>query len=125
MKNGDGSADVKPIAHLYKTEVYAMAAHLGAPPEVLAVRPTTNTFTLPQGQDEFYFGLPYEELDIAMWHFEHGRSEARLAEDLGIEAAEAAAIYEMIAARQRAASYLGDPPAVLGRASDDPVTPVR
>ncbi|MDH5766919.1 MAG: NAD(+) synthase, partial [Gammaproteobacteria bacterium] len=31
VKNGDGSADVKPIAHLYKTQVYAMARHLGLP----------------------------------------------------------------------------------------------
>jgi NAD+ synthase len=25
VKNGAGSADVKPIAHLYKAQVYAMA----------------------------------------------------------------------------------------------------
>src|SRR5690606_30167394 len=58
VKNGDGSADVKPIAHLYKSQVYAMAKHLGLPERVLAAVPTTDTYSLPQGQDEFYFALP-------------------------------------------------------------------
>ena len=29
VKHGDGAADVKPIAHLYKTQVYALARHIG------------------------------------------------------------------------------------------------
>ncbi|HEX7769885.1 MAG TPA: NAD(+) synthase, partial [Dokdonella sp.] len=55
VKNGDGSADVKPIAHLYKTQVYGMARHLGLPERVCAAVPTTDTYSLEQGQDEFYF----------------------------------------------------------------------
>ena len=58
VKNGDGSADVKPIAHLYKSQVYAMARHLGLPERICAAMPTTDTYSLPQGQDEFYFALP-------------------------------------------------------------------
>src|SRR5215472_4943950 len=55
VRNGDGAADVKPLAHLYKSQVYALARHLGLPDAVLRARPTTDTFTLEQGQDEFYF----------------------------------------------------------------------
>ena len=34
VKNGDGAADVKPIAHLYKSQVYQLAAYLGVPEEI-------------------------------------------------------------------------------------------
>src|SRR5690606_38786963 len=61
VKNGDGAADVKPIAHLYKSQVYALAHHLGLPPAICAATPTTDTYSLVQGQDEFYFALPYQQ----------------------------------------------------------------
>ncbi len=80
VKNGDGSADIKPIAHLYKTQVYAMARHLGLPDEICNAIPTTDTYSLPQGQDEFYYALPYKEMDIALWHLNNGKSAAELAE---------------------------------------------
>src|SRR5690606_26944294 len=57
VKGGDGLADAKPIAHLYKTQVYALAESLGIPAEVRSRPPTTDTFSIPQGQDEFYFSL--------------------------------------------------------------------
>ncbi len=48
VKQGDGAADFKPIAHLYKTQVYALAAHLGVPEEIRRRPPTTDTFSLAQ-----------------------------------------------------------------------------
>ena len=61
VKLGDGAADVKPIAHLYKTQVYALAEYLGVPEEIRRRPPTTDTFSLPQTQEEFYFALPYAQ----------------------------------------------------------------
>lgn len=84
VKNGDGSADVKPIAHLYKTQVYAVARHLGLPDRICDAAPTTDTYSLPQGQDEFFFALPYPQMDIALWGMDHGHSLAEIAEALGI-----------------------------------------
>ena len=46
VKNGDGAADIKPIAHLYKSQVYQLAAYLGVPSEILARPPTTDTYFL-------------------------------------------------------------------------------
>src|SRR5947207_2718078 len=60
VKLGDGTADVKPIAHLYKSQVYQLAEYLGIPEGVRSRPPTTDTYSLPQGQDEFYFSLPYQ-----------------------------------------------------------------
>src|SRR5687768_7783492 len=67
VKNGDGSADLKPIAHLYKTQVYALAKYLGVPAEICSAPPTSDTYSMPQGQDEFYFALPYDKMDLALW----------------------------------------------------------
>ncbi len=72
VKQGDGSADIKPIAHLYKTQVYEMGAYLGVPAEICLRPPTTDTYSLPQGQDEFYFTLPYDKFDLCLYGKNHG-----------------------------------------------------
>ncbi len=67
VKGGDGLADLKPIAHLYKSQVYALARELGLPESVAGRPPTTDTFSLPQTQEEFYFGHPYDRMDLLLW----------------------------------------------------------
>ncbi len=106
VKNGDGAADIKPIAHLYKTQVYLLARHLGLPESVCSAPPTTDTYSLPQGQDEFYFSLPHQQMDLALWAHNHGRSVAELAEAIGISPAHAQAVYQDIEAKRRATAYL-------------------
>jgi NAD+ synthase len=113
VKNGDGSADIKPIAHLYKTQVYAMARHLGLPARVVAAVPTTDTYSLPQGQDEFYFALPYHEMDLALWALNAGRSAAELAGALRIPESRAAAIYSDIETKRRSTRFLHQPPVLM------------
>jgi NAD+ synthase len=106
VKNGDGSADLKPIAHLYKSQVYALARHMGLPAEICGATPTTDTYSLPQGQDEFYFALPYAQMDIALWALNHGRPAAELAPALGITEAQAQHVYNDIEAKRRTTRYL-------------------
>ena len=72
MKNGDGAADIKPIAHLYKTQVYQLAEFLGVPAEIRSRPPTTDTYSLPQTQDEFYFSLPYDKMDLCLCGKDNG-----------------------------------------------------
>ena len=72
VKQGDGAADLKPIAHLYKTQVYALAEHLGVPEEIRGRPPTTDTFSMAQTQEEFYFALPYDQMDLCLWAHDHG-----------------------------------------------------
>lgn len=106
VKNGDGSADLKPIAHLYKTQVYALARHMGLPEEICAAVPTTDTYSLAQGQDEFYFALPYRQMDLALWAYNHGRNAAELARALNVTEAQAAHVYKDIEAKRRATRYM-------------------
>lgn len=114
VKNGDGAADLKPIAHLYKSQVYAMARHLGLPERVCAAVPTTDTYSLAQGQDEFYFALPYRQMDLALWALNHGVPAASLAQALGVDAARALAIFDDIRNKRRATRYLHLPPVLVG-----------
>jgi len=106
VKNGDGAADIKPISHLYKSQVYAMAKHLGLPDAICNTIPTTDTYSLEQGQDEFYFALPYKKMDIALWYLNNGKTEIELAEKLDINPQQAKNIYKDILAKRRTTRYL-------------------
>lgn len=113
VKNGDGSADIKPICHLYKTQVYALARHLGLPESICNTTPTTDTYSLEQGQDEFYFSLSYWEMDIALLYKKQDRSPAELASKLGIDVLAAENVYNDIEQKRKTTKYLHMPPLTL------------
>lgn len=113
VKNGDGAADVKPIAHLYKSQVYAMARHMALPERICTATPTTDTYSLSQGQDEFYFALPYREMDLALWARNNEVPAADLAAVLGIDSKKAQFIYDDIDAKRRTTRYLHQPPVLM------------
>jgi NAD+ synthase len=96
VKQGDGAADVKPIAHLYKTQVYMMAEELGVPALVRQRPPTTDTYSLAQGQDEFYFSLPYDKMDLCLWAKNHGIAPVEVAPTVGLTAAQVERVYQDI-----------------------------
>ena len=114
VKNGDGAADVKPIAHLYKTQVYAMARYLGLPARVCDAVPTTDTYSLAQGQDEFYFALGYRDMDLALWALVHDVPATDLATALGIDISRAEAVYADIRNKRRTTRYLHTAPVLAG-----------
>lgn len=113
VKNGDGSADVKPIAHLYKTQVYELAAALGIPEEIRSRPPTTDTYSLPQSQEEFYFSLPYDRMDACLYARQHGVPAAEVAAAMGLEPSQIERVYRDIDAKRAAARYLHAAPLTL------------
>jgi NAD+ synthase len=117
VKGGDGLADVKPIARLYKGQVYALARELGLPDSVASRYPTTDTFSLPQTQEEFYFGHPYEQMDLLIWGHDEGVAPAELAPRVGLEPDEVDSAYREIERMRVATEYL-HAPAVLVEPSD-------
>ena len=113
VKNGDGSADLKPIAHLYKTQVYRMARHLGLPKDICEAVPTTDTYSLWQGQDEFYYALPYKQMDYALWAKNHQVPAAELAAFLGIPLERAEHVYKDIDVKRNTTRYLHHRPILM------------
>ena len=85
VKLGDGAADVKPIAHLYKTQVYEMARFLKLPATICDRKPTTDTYSLPQTQEEFYFSVPYDKMDLILYGKNNGVSAAEIAPTVGLK----------------------------------------
>ncbi len=113
VKQGDGMADVKPIAHLFKTQVYQLAEHLGVPAEIRSRPPTTDTFSMPQTQDEFYFALPYDRMDLCLLAFDRGLPAAEVAPAVDLTAEQAERVYKDIRAKRRAAAYLHHRPLLV------------
>jgi NAD+ synthase len=117
VKGGDGLADVKPIAHLYKTQVYQLAEFLGVPEGVTSRPPTTDTYSLPQSQEEFYFSLPAAEMDLLLHAYTRGLSAEEAAQELGYRAEQTARAYRDIEQKRATTQYLHQRPLLV-----EPVT---
>lgn len=113
VKGGDGMADLKPIAHLFKCQVYQLAEWLGVPAEIRRRPSTTDTYSLPQTQDEFYFSLPLLKMDLCLFGRDHNISPAEVASAADLRPDEVERIYKNIDAKRRAAAYLHQSPLLV------------
>jgi NAD+ synthase len=113
VKQGDGTADIKPIAHLYKTQVYALAETLGIPEVIRRRPPTTDTYSMPQTQEEFYFALPYDRMDLCLWAVNHDVKAEEVASEVGLTAAQVERVFKDIHSKRRATRYGHLPPILL------------
>jgi len=84
VKYGDGGADVMPIGGLYKTQVYQIARYLGIPEEIICRTPTTDTYSAEQTQEEFFYQLPFEDMDLLWYGWENGYLAQEVAHTLNI-----------------------------------------
>jgi NAD+ synthase len=106
VKQGDGAADLKPIAHLYKSQVYALAEHIGVPEDIRRRQPTTDTFSMPQSQEEFYFALPYDKMDLCLYAHNHSVPAVDVAPAVGLTPAQVERIFKDIEQKRRTTRYL-------------------
>jgi NAD+ synthase len=106
VKGGDGLSDLAPIAHLYKSQVYALGAALGLPQSILERQPTTDTFPLEQSQEEFYFSAPYAIMDACLYGVNHEQPPSEVAAATGLTPEQIARIFEDIEAKRRTTQHL-------------------
>jgi NAD+ synthase len=104
VRGGDGLADVKPIAHLYKTQVVALAAHLGVADSIRAAVPSTDTYSLPQTQEEFYFGISLAQVDLFLYAQEHDIPREAIADGMGLSLDQVDRVLRDMAGKRRGAA---------------------
>ncbi|NQV31334.1 MAG: NAD(+) synthase [Phycisphaeraceae bacterium] len=110
VKLGDGAADIKPIAHLYKTQVYQLARHMGIPETICMRPPTTDTYSMAQDQDEFYFSVSYEKLDVCLYGLNHSLPIEEVAEAADMSLKQVEQVYQEIQSKRRATATMHSPP---------------
>ena len=118
VKNGDGAADVKPIAHLYKTQVYQLAEYLGVPEDIRRRPPTTDTFSLAQTQEEFYFSLPYNLMDLCLYALNHNISAADTARATNLSENQVEYVWADMTAKRKTTKALHEPPLLVEPVTD-------
>src|SRR2546429_5134017 len=106
VKGGDGLADLKPIAHLYKSQVYQLAEYLRVPTAITSRPPTTDTFSLPQSQEEFYYNMPTHTLDIVLHAYNEGRAANEVAQEIGFTSEELKRAYADIEQKRLTTRHL-------------------
>lgn len=115
VKNGDGAADFKPIAHLYKSQVYQLAEYLGVPEEIQRRQPSTDTYSLGQSQEEFYFSMPLAKMDLCLYGKNHGIAAVDLTGVTGLSIAQIEQVYSSIDAKRKVAGYLHGAPLLIDK----------
>lgn len=106
VKHGDGGADIMPIAHLYKSQVYQLANYLEIPQEIISRTPTSDTYTAEQSQEEFFFQMPYLEMDLTWYGMKNNISPEIIGPILGKTVDEIKFAYKNLKRKKKTTEYL-------------------
>ncbi len=106
VKHGDGGADVMPIAHLFKTQVYQIASYLHVPQEIIDRTPTTDTYSAEQTQEEFFFQLPFNQMDLLWYAFENNYEADEVGKIMGMSASEVKSVFNGFIRKIKTTEYL-------------------
>ena len=110
VKYGDGAADVMPIGNLYKTQVYQLAEYLGVPQEIIERTPTTDTYSAEQTQEEFFYQMPFGEMDLLWFGWEKGYAPGEVAPVMGLTEEDVIRIFKNFERKKQTTEYLRTPP---------------
>ncbi|MBI5266878.1 MAG: NAD(+) synthase [candidate division Zixibacteria bacterium] len=110
VKYGDGGADLKPLAHLFKIQVYQLAEYLNVPREIIERTPTTDTYSAEVTQEEFFFGLDFYTMDMLWYAMEHHVPAEKVAGVLGLSVEQVLSGFANIERKITATEYLKLPP---------------
>ena len=106
VKYGDGGVDIQPIAHLFKSQIYQLAAYLDVPTEIQERPPTTDTYSAPSTQQEFFFRLPFSVMDMLWYAQEHDVPISEVVQVMGLNEAQVKRAFNDFARKQKTTEYL-------------------
>jgi NAD+ synthase len=110
VKYGDGAMDLKPIGHLYKTQVFQLAEYLDIPEEIRTRPPTSDTYSAGSTQEEFFFRLPFEVMDLLWYALEHNVPVPEVARAMDLTEVQVQRVFNDLTRKQRTTAYLRTPP---------------
>jgi NAD+ synthase len=110
VKFGDGGYDLAPIRHLFKAQVYQLAEYLDIPQVIRSRPPTTDTYPGGGTQEEFFFRIPFEVLDLVWLGYETQVEASQIALVLGLTEEQVVRVEEDIERKRRTTAYLRTPP---------------
>ena len=67
VKYGDGGVDIEPLVNIFKTQVYQLANSLEIPREIIQRKASPDTWSFDVSDEEFFFSLPYEIIDLMIY----------------------------------------------------------
>ena len=106
VKYGDGGVDLKPLAHLYKTQVYQLAEYLDVPEAIRQRPPTTDTYSASQSQEEFFFRLPFKLMDLLWYAQEHEIALSEVSAEMNLSEKQIERAYDEFSRKHRTTEYL-------------------
>jgi len=97
---------VMPIGNLYKTQVYQLAKFLEVPESIIKRTPTTDTYSAEQTQEEFFYQMPFEQMDILWYGYENNYSPEEVAETMGMTADQVKGLFANFERKRKTTDYL-------------------
>jgi len=113
VKYGDGGVDIEPLTRLYKTQVYQLAGHLGINREILEREPSPDTYSLSQSDEEFYFRMPYDILDLLLYAWENRVPLAEVCQVLSLTEEQVKRAFRDFGAKAKTTRHLHTMPPAL------------
>ena len=106
VKFGDGGVDLEPIAHLYKTQVYQLAKFLDIPEEIIKRVPSPDTFSAVVSDQEFFFCMPYDLLDLLLYAQENKVPLSKVSQVLNLSEEQITRAYRDFDQKRKASAHL-------------------
>ena len=105
-KYGDGGTDMEPLAHLYKNQIYQLSEYLNVIPEIIERQPSPDTFSLPVSDQEFFFRIPFDQLDHLLYGWEHDVPPSDVASAIGLPVEAVERAYQDFKSKNSATAHL-------------------
>ncbi len=109
-KFGDGGTDLEPLSHLYKDQIYQIADFLSVTSEIKERTPSPDTFSLPVSDQEFFFRIPFDKLDLLLYAWEHDVSPAETASVIDLDEEAVQRAFADFSSKYRATEHLRELP---------------
>jgi NAD+ synthase len=114
VKYGDGGVDIEPMAHLYKVQVYALGEYLGVIQEIVDRDPSPDTYSFEVSDEEFYFRMPYDKLDLLLYAWENDVAIEDVCAVMDLEEAQVIRAFRDFKSKYKATEHLREmPPSLL------------